>query len=101
MRGNSSTDHKIMWDNITIIVLVKGAKKMTTLTMNQIQANYRNKKYESGWKRVQIWKLDETNVNVKKQIKIGAHLANQPQDDARLIEEISKYTHDMLQDIPS
>jgi hypothetical protein len=73
---------------------------MTTLTMHEIQHNYRERKHKTGWKRIQIWKLDETNRQVRERIQIGAKIANQSQDDIKLVDEISAYTHASLQDIP-
>jgi hypothetical protein len=73
---------------------------MTSLTMNQIQHNYKERKQKAGWKRIQIWKLDDTNERVRERIKSGAKLANQTKHDKELIDELSAYTHAMLQDIP-
>ena len=73
---------------------------MSALTINQIQHNYKERKLNSGWKRVQIWKLDDTNTKVRARIKSGAQLANQSAQEKDLIDELSVYTHNMLKDIP-
>ena len=73
---------------------------MTALTMHEIQHNYRERKQKSGWRRIQIWRLDETNKQVKMRIKMGAKLINQTQDEASLVKKLSMYSHKMLQDIP-
>ena len=73
---------------------------MTALTMNQIQHNYRERKQKLGWKRIQIWKLDDTNLEVKKRVKKGALLANISLDEKKLLEDLSTYTDKSLKNIP-
>lgn len=72
---------------------------MATLTMSEIQKNYTERKEKSGWKRIQIWKLDEKNKDIQAKIKLGAQLINQSTNEKQLIDELTKYNDEMLKDI--
>ena len=67
---------------------------------NEIQQEYKARKIQTGYKRTQIWKLDESNKSVQQRIKIACIKINQNHDEDGLIEEISAYTHNLLQDTP-
>ncbi len=72
---------------------------MATLTVREVQKNYMERKEKSGWKRIQIWKLDEKNKNVQLKIKLGAQLTNQSKNETELMDELTKYNDEMLKDI--
>ena len=67
---------------------------------NEIQREYNTRKIQTGYKRIQIWKLDENNKFVQQRIKIACMKINQSTNENNLIDEISAYTHDLLQDTP-
>ncbi len=72
---------------------------MATLTVREVQKNYMERKEKAGWKRIQIWKLDEKNKNVQLKIKFGAQLTNQSKNETELMDELTKYNDEMLKDI--
>ena len=69
---------------------------MAALTVREVQKNYMERKEKSGWKRIQIWKLDEKNNNVQLKIKLGAQLTNQSKNETELMDELIKYNNEML-----
>jgi hypothetical protein len=73
---------------------------MTALSLNQLQHRYRDKKLKLGWKRIQIWKLDENNKEISQCIKQGSSLANNSKDEQNLVDEIMKHSNKLLKDIP-
>lgn len=72
---------------------------MATLTMREVQKNYLERKEKTGWKRIQIWKLDEKNKSVQARVKLGTQLANQSENEKKLMEDLTKYNDKMLKDI--
>ena len=69
---------------------------MATLTVREVQKNYMETKEKSGWKRIQIWKLDEKNKNLQLKIKSGAQLTSQSKNETELMDELIKYNNEML-----
>ena len=45
---------------------------MRNLTMNEIQHRYRDNKIKKGFKRVQLWTMDERSAFVQEQVKKAA-----------------------------
>ena len=73
---------------------------MTALSSSQLQNRYREQKLKLGWKRVQIWKLDEKDKNVRQRVQQGTSIANSSQDEQHLVDDITKYSDKLLKDIP-
>lgn len=65
---------------------------------NEVQRAYKNRKIQTGYKRVQIWRLDENNISVQQRVKIACININQSSNE--IVDEISAYTHSLLQDTP-
>ncbi|MFN8770605.1 MAG: hypothetical protein ACK5Z5_05350 [Neisseriaceae bacterium] len=72
---------------------------MAGLSSREIQRNYVERKEKKGWKRIQIWKIDETNEEVQMRIKLGAQLVNQSEKEKYLMEELTRYNDEMLKGI--
>ena len=67
---------------------------------SNVQQEYKNRKLSQGFKRVQIWRLDETNKDVRQRIEYACKKINQQDNGQDLLKEIATYTHDLLQDTP-
>ncbi len=66
---------------------------------NAAQQKYRERKIHAGYKRVQIWKLDETNDEVKKKIKNACRIIGLS-DEKEISQVMYEYYDQILQDIP-
>lgn len=63
----------------------------------QSQKKYKDRLIHDGFKRVQIWRTDENNERVKERIKRACKIID---EDYELMDEITSYTHNLLQDTP-
>lgn len=65
---------------------------------NEIQHAYTTRKIQTGYKRTQIWTLDVSNKSVQQRIKLACMQINQDNPGNDIVDEISAYTHSLLQD---
>jgi hypothetical protein len=71
---------------------------MASVAIKESTKKYQHSKYQAGYKRVQIWILDNTNTKIQNRIKIAAQQINQEHD--LLVYELENNINDLLQDTP-